>query len=474
MSDNYSAPVPPTGAHSEYDASMYTSTGNGNKNKKSKKQGGAGKSFLSGLVGGIVAFALMGCLWQYTPALNAFKSTSTSGGSAGSSNITISNTEDTTTAEAVSAKCLNSVVTIYVYAKNSTDWTDLFGEGSGSSNSTTPSGLGSGVIVKVDGDTAYILTNYHVVEDISRAVVKVGEAQYEATAVGSDPSSDLAVISIQASGLTAAEWGDSNSLNVGEWVCAIGSPYGYENTVTTGIVSALYRSDVLSSESGLGQTVYTGMIQTDAAINPGNSGGGLFNAEGQLIGINTYISSTSQSSAGLGFAIPSSSAKDIAETLISGQEVSHAFLGVSMSTSTDPAGVLVTSVYKDTAAAKAGLKTGDVITKVDDSKISSTSDLSVAVSSHKAGDTVTITYIRDGNEATTQATLGSANDSTDEYAEGGEPETESDSGNSGNDNGYGYDLGDLFGWGDEYGYGGNSGNGNGGNGNGSGNGFWGN
>ena len=394
------------------------------------KKGGAGgfwKSFASGAVGAVVILALVGALWSWTPLFDGMKggSVSSSGGT-----ITIDSSEDATIAQAVAAKTIDSVVTIYTYSDSSA-WNRYFDS---SSSSNSPSALGSGVIISEDG---YILTNYHVVEDISKAVVKIGDKQYEATAVGADPETDLAVIKIDATGLTPMEWGDSSQVKVGEWVMAIGSPYGYENTVTTGIVSALYRSDVLSDSTGLGTTVYTDMIQTDAAINPGNSGGALVDGEGKLIGINTYISSTSQSSAGLGFAIPANEAKQIAEQLMEGKEVTHALFGITMMDAADAQGVEVASVYKDTGADKAGLHTGDVITKIDGSAVTNTNDVSVAVSSKAPGDKMSVTYQRDGKEQTTEVTLGSDSDQTTEYAENGKPETDPNS--------YGYGYGDTYG-----------------------------
>ncbi|MFR7755671.1 MAG: S1C family serine protease, partial [Bacteroidales bacterium] len=293
--------------------------------------------------------------------------------------------EDVTLAEAVAAKCLGSVATIYVYSDSAS--TNPFG--TGGSSSSTPSSLGSGVIISNDGGTCYIVTNSHVVNGASRAEVTIGDNRYEAQIVGQDAKTDLAVVSIKATGYTPMEWGDSADLTVGEWVMAIGTPYGYEQTVTTGIISAMYRSDVVQDATG-SSSVYTDMIQTDAAINPGNSGGALVNDKGELIGINTYISSTSQSSAGLGFAIPSSTVKRVAEQLIAGKTVTHAFLGITMVSSTDPSGVAITSVYKDTGAARGGLQTGDVITKIDGKAMTSPSDVSIAVSSKNAGDTIQI------------------------------------------------------------------------------------
>ncbi len=432
------------------------------KAKKAKKQGqgGFGKAFAGGIIGAVVAIIVFVCLWQFTPLFGTKTATvSSSGGT-----ITINGDTEATTAEAVGAKDLSSVVTIYVYSSSSSDWSQLFNNNNSSSNSNSPSALGSGVIVKKDDTYSYIVTNFHVVENTTRAVVSVGDTQVEAESVGYDAKSDLAVIKIKKTDTTVAEWGDSANLHVGQWVAAIGSPYGYEQTLTTGVVSALYRSDVLSSSSSSlsGTTVYTDMIQTDASINPGNSGGGLFDAEGKLIGINTYISSTSQSSAGLGFAIPQASAQSAVETLISGQTVTHAFLGVALGTSsTNPAGATVGAVYKDTAAAQAGLKTGDIITKIDDKSMSSASDVTKAVAAKKVGDEITITYVRNGQEATTKAKLGDDTGSNTEYADGGAPANSGNSSGSGNSKNYNFGNSGNSGNGSS----GNSGSGNSGSGN---------
>ena len=353
-------------------------------------------------------------------------------GASGSSTqkITI-DSEDTTLAEAVSAKALPSVVSITATSSGSQN-----GSLSQSADESDSSGsVGSGVVLDTEG---HILTNNHVVDGYDQYVVTMDDGTtYEAEFVGNDASSDLAVIKLKdadASKLTPIEIGDSSKLNVGEWVMAIGTPYGYEQTVTTGIISAMYRSDVVQDATG-SSSVYTDMIQTDAAINPGNSGGALVNDKGELIGINTYISSTSQSSAGLGFAIPSSTVKRVAEQLIAGKTVTHAFLGITMVSSTDPSGVAITSVYKDTGAARGGLQTGDVITKIDGKAMTSPSDVSIAVSSKNAGDTIQITYIRGGSEQTASVTLGSDDQSTQEYAENGAPAQNNNGGNSG---GYGF------------------------------------
>lgn len=453
-------PVPPNGAESEYRNARPASAATHNAGAPaSKKQSGGAKNFLMGFLGGLVSVALVLCLGSFTPLFNAFKGSSVS---STNGSITINpQGENTSLAEAVAAKSIDSVVTIYVYSDSASSWSQNFGS-TGSAN--TPSALGSGVIISSENGVCYILTNYHVVEGISRATVKTSNGEYEAEAVGYDDKTDLAVLKIKADGLKALEWGDPAEVNVGDWVMAIGSPYGYEQTVTTGIVSAMYRSDVLSGSSGTSSTVYTDMIQTDAAINPGNSGGALVNDEGKLIGINTYISSKSQSSAGLGFAIPIATAKSVAEQLISGKSVTHSFLGITMGSSTNPAGVAVTSVYKGTAAAEAGLQTGDVITKIDGKEVQSPNNVSVAVREKSVGDQIEITYVRNGSEHTAKATLGSDDANTSEYAENGAPATQGNRNGGGSQNyggSGGMGLGDLFGFGGS-GSSGGSGSNNGG------------
>ena len=428
-------PIPPEGAQSAPSVTNQAAPKSPEApkmpNAPKKKSGGGVKSFLYGLLGGIVSVALVLCLGNFTPLLDSFKGATVT---SSNGNVVISpNEEDVTLAEAVAAKCLGSVATIYVYSGSAS--ANPFSSSGATSN--TPSSLGSGVIIANDGGTCYIVTNSHVVNGASRATVTIGDESYEAQIVGQDAKTDLAVVSIKASGYTPMEWGDSADLTVGEWVMAIGSPYGYEQTVTTGIVSAMYRSDVVQDATG-SSSVYTDMIQTDAAINPGNSGGALVNDKGQLIGINTYISSTSQSSAGLGFAIPSSTVQRVAEQLIAGKTVTHAFLGITMTTSTDPSGVAITSVYKDTGAAKAGLQTGDVITKIDGKAMNSPSDVSIAVSSKNAGDTIEITYVRGGSEHTAMVTLGSDDENPQEYAENGAPAQQNNGGNGNNGYGYGF------------------------------------
>ena len=253
--------------------------------------------------------------------------------------------------------------------------------------------------------------------------VTIDGQTYDADLVGSDPSSDIAVLKAQnASGLTAIELGDSDNLTIGEWVMSIGSPFGLEQSVATGIVSATNRSQIMdSSTSESGQqgetTVYTNMIQTDAAINPGNSGGALVDADGKLIGINTLITSYSGNYSGVGFAIPVNYAVSLAQQIINGETPTHAQLGVTMTTvnsqvadrygfSVD-AGAYVSAVANGSGAEKAGIQVGDIITAFDGQAVESASDLMLDVRSKNPGDTVTVTVNRDGQSQDLQVTLGS-------------------------------------------------------------------
>jgi len=304
--------------------------------------------------------------------------------------------------EAVAAKVVPSVVNIAV------DIRDAFG---------TSSAVGSGVIIRSDG---YILTNNHVIENASKIVVSLGTTDLTATVVGADPASDLAVIKIDKTGLPAAVIGESGSLQVGEGVIAVGSPFGLDKTVTSGIVSALHRTNLASGQSGV--TSYTNLIQTDAPINPGNSGGALADFSGAVVGINTLILSpagqlgTSQS-AGIGFAIPIDFAKSIADQLIAGKKITHPFLGVSAATVTPQiaqyyslpvsSGALVQQVTSGSPAATAGIKVGDIIVRIDGQTISTSEDVFAAVRGSKVGQQVQVEVVRGTRHVTLQATLGS-------------------------------------------------------------------
>ena len=262
--------------------------------------------------------------------------------------------------------------------------------------------LGSGFIISRDG---YIVTNNHVIENADSIKVKLyNEEEYEARVVGSDPKTDLALIKIDAEDLDPLELGSSDDLKIGSWVVAVGSPFGLEQTVTAGIVSAKGRV--------IGAGPYDDFIQTDASINPGNSGGPLLNLDGEVVGIYTAIIKSGQ---GIGFAIPSDLANGIVDQLIATGEVSRGWMGVAIQDITsklaeyygikEKEGVLVAKVYKDHPADKAGIKEGDIIKEVEGEPIKSSRDLSATIASHQVGKDVTVKVVRDGKAKEFEVTL---------------------------------------------------------------------
>ena len=261
---------------------------------------------------------------------------------------------------------------------------------------------GSGFVYDSRGD---IVTNQHVVEGAESITVKFWNGKtYKATVVGTDSSTDLAVIRVHApaSLLHPLSLGDSGAVQIGDNVIAIGSPFGLEGTVTSGIVSALHRE--MRSQTGF---TIPDSIQTDAAINHGNSGGPLLNASGRVIGVNSQIESDSGGSDGVGFAIPANTVRTVISQLILTGKAEHAYLGVSIEAPASGSGAQIAELRStDAPAAKGGLRAGDVVTALDGRAISSTDDLQRAVAAHRPGDTVTITYRRDGATHTVQVKLG--------------------------------------------------------------------
>jgi serine protease Do len=267
--------------------------------------------------------------------------------------------------------------------------------------------LGSGVIV--DADKGYILTNNHVIENAQEITVTLRDGRhFKAKVVGADPGADLAVLEIKAKKLTAVPFGDSTSLEVGDFVVAIGNPFGLGQTVTSGIVSALGRS-------GLGIEGYEDFIQTDASINPGNSGGALVNLDGRLIGINTAIVGPSGGNVGIGFAIPSDMAKKVMNQLIRYGSVHRGQLGVYIQDVTpdlvealgvsNASGAAVTRVVKGSPADKAGLKAGDVITAINGEPMKTSSQLRNTIGLLRVGAKVTIDYLRNGKARQVKAVI---------------------------------------------------------------------
>ena len=258
---------------------------------------------------------------------------------------------------------------------------------------------GSGWVYDSDG---HIVTNDHVVDGATSIKVRFWDGKtYSATVVGTDKSTDLAVIKVDApsSELYPLAVGDSTQLQVGDGVVAIGSPFGLEETVTSGIVSALHRAI-----QGMTNFTINDSIQTDAAINHGNSGGPLLNTQGQVVGVNAQIKSDSGGNEGVGFSIPSATVKTVASQLIANGKAVHAYLGVSIDSTA--ANALLAGVQDNTPAAKAGLKKGDVITAVNSTAIATGDDLSRAIDAHKPGEKVTVTYTRGGSEHSATLTLG--------------------------------------------------------------------
>ena len=273
------------------------------------------------------------------------------------------------------------------------------------------SGAGSGVIISSDG---YILTCAHVVDGASTITVTIGNKDYTATLVGEDTTSDIAVIKIDADGLTPATVGNSDSLKVGQSVMAVGNPLGeLGGTVTGGMISALNRSGTIQ---GSREVNTMSLIQMDASVSPGNSGGGLFNMNGELVGIVNAKSSSSDAE-GLGFAIPINDAIKVAQELLeNGYVTGRPYLGITYLAVTDAQtasqlgvnayGVYVVEVVKGGPAEKAGLQAGDRIVSVDGTEIASKDDLGTLMQKHAAGDTLSITIARDGQMQTVNVTLG--------------------------------------------------------------------
>jgi putative serine protease PepD len=263
-------------------------------------------------------------------------------------------------------------------------------------------GQGSGFVYDASG---HVLTNQHVVSGASSLTVKLWNGKtFGAQVVGTDASTDLAVLKISApaSELFPLTLGDSGRLVVGDTVVAIGSPFGLEETVTSGIVSALHRE--MRSPNGF---AIDDSIQTDAAINHGNSGGPLINAQGKVVGINSQIESDSGGSDGVGFAIPSNTVRSIATQLISNGKAQHAFLGVLLRDSSTGHGATIAQVRAGTPAAAAGLRAGDTVTAVAGKSIASASELRAAINAHRPGDRVSITYTRGGKSHTASVKLAS-------------------------------------------------------------------
>ena len=380
-----------------------------------EKKSHGGRTFLLAFCGAAVACAIgLGGfgIWQATAGGNdsGSSSSATQLGSQNSGSINATDAEsDQTLAEAVAQKALPSVAAIDVYTNQSNAGGMYgFGAGNGSEAGTlTKSSLGSGVVLTADG---YIITNNHVVSGASQVTVRTSDGtEYPATVVGADSKTDIAVLKIEATGLTPAVVGDSDSLQVGEFTLAVGNPLGeLGGTVTDGIISALDREVTVENQT-------MNLLQTNAAVSPGNSGGGLFNERGELIGI-VNAKSSGQNAEGLGFAIPVNTAIQVAEELINnGYVTGRPAMGVTVLSINDAqtafqygvnqAGVYVQSVNEGGAADKAGLQPGDRFVSIDGTAVNSTSDITGIIGEHAVGDTIEVQVVRGTQIVTANVTL---------------------------------------------------------------------
>ncbi len=294
-------------------------------------------------------------------------------------------------------------------------------------------GAGSGVIISSDG---YIVTNNHVVENATSVKVYTFDRRtYEAKVIGTDPSTDLAVVKIEATGLSPAAFGNSDEIEVGNWVVAVGNPFELRSTVTAGIISAKGRPLTgLIDNSKTKNYAISDFLQTDAAINPGNSGGGLFDLNGMLVGINSAIATTNQAYQGYGFAVPVNIVKTVSEDLIKHGKVNRGYIGVTIGEVDDAMaealgldhahGVAVNEARKGSAAEKAGIRTGDVILSIDGTEVNTPSEIQGIVAQHHAGEKVNLKVWRDRKEINVPVVLKSVDDkdnvaSADEGTGGG-------------------------------------------------------
>ena len=368
-----------------------------------------------GLAGGMAGYALTGAISNKTDKNDAQAISQDTGAHAQfASNMptyftSATPTEFTTAAE----KCIDGVVHVKTTYSQYGEPRELFDYFFGGQQQAS----GSGVIISKDG---YIVTNNHVVENATTIEVVLNDRRsYEATLIGRDPQTDIALLKIDAEDLTAIPFGNSDNLKVGEWVMAIGNPFNLTSTVTSGIVSAKARNiNILDHNAGAIES----FIQTDAAVNPGNSGGALVNTDGQLVGINTAIASETGSFTGYAFAVPTSIVQKVVSDLREYGSVQRALLGIRISDLTSEVakennlseinGVYVESVNNGSAAEDAGIKRGDIIVAINGKKTKTASELQETVGQFRPGNNATVTYIRDGVEHSAELTFKNRHNST--------------------------------------------------------------
>lgn len=366
--------------------------------KKSKKSNGFRAVVATGLICSLVGGGIGGAVGANLAVSNSNAAQMSNNGGSNQVQL-VGNSGEISPVIAIAQKVTPSVVGVKVYSTYNYWGRQMNAQGSG-----------SGIIYSEDG---YIITNYHVIENATSVTVTLSDGtEYEAQIVGSDSTSDLAVLKVNANNLPAAELGDSDKLQIGELVVAIGNPLGYENTVTDGIVSGLNRQ----------LTDYTDamtLIQTNAAINSGNSGGALVNSKGEVVGINSakLVASNAE---GMGFALSINEVKPIVEELMNQGHVSRPYLGVSINSQYQvdeataekyeiPMGIQIAEVVKGGPAEKAGLQAGDIIYKVDDTLIQSFEDLSDIIDNCQVGDELRILANRNGQKITANVVLTEGN-----------------------------------------------------------------
>ncbi len=358
-------------------------------------------------VGGLVVAAALVWVLGLVPGVRPVAPTVTD--AARPSDVSIQASAEVDAAVAVAAKVTPSVVNVAVQQT-------VFDPFTGGTRQREV-GNGSGVIVREDG---YVVTNFHVIENAERIIVTVGVQDLEASVVGVDASTDLAVLRVPGTDLPVMEFGSSADLSVGQFVVAVGSPFGLEKTVTAGIISALQRTP--DGEHMPGAARYTNLIQTDAAINPGNSGGALVDSEGNLIGINTLIQSPAGAigapqSAGIGFAIPVDFVRNVVDQIIKTGTAIHPYMGITTMTVDQNlavqfdlpvrAGALVQFVESGSPADRAGLRRGDIIVQMAGREVVRGEEVVAIIRSASVGETIPITVVRADTERDLEVTLGS-------------------------------------------------------------------
>ena len=385
---------------------------NEGRRKKARNGVGAGKivlvSVISAVIAALLVLLVMPAIFGVNPydlVTGKVKKNQTAAPISSAAKVTnvVSTSQGAADVSTIAKKVTPSIVNVNV--SSTTQGNSFF-------QSSVQEGTGSGVIYTADG---YIITNNHVVEGAQTITVTLASGtELKAKVVGTDPENDIAVIKIDKTGLPPISIGNSDNLVVGQLVVAVGSPLGFEQTVTAGIISALHRN--LAADSATGQSnVLTDLIQTDAPINPGNSGGGLCDGGAQLIGINAMIASQSGGSVGIGFAIPVNTAKRVADAIIAGKAVSHPNIGVQgQSVTTDVAtqynlpvteGAMVTGVMPGSSAEKAGIKSGDIIVSADGQPVKTIDDLIAAIRKKNVGDKISVTYYENGSKKTADMTI---------------------------------------------------------------------